>query len=41
MNSAGHHRHGARSPILPDAKVFEKGVLITSEVCLWNARGAC
>lgn len=41
MNSAGRHRHGARSPVLPDAKVFEKGALITSEVCLWNARGAC
>lgn len=41
MNSAGHQRHGARSPPLPNAKVFEKGVLITSEVCLWNARGTC
>lgn len=41
VNLAARHCHRARFPVLPDANVLEEGVLITSEVCLRNARGVC
>lgn len=34
------HLCGARAPALADAKVFEKVALITSEGCLWCAKGS-